>query len=96
MQTPSWLTEFAAYLESERNETAPDIATTDGKTFADYAYDNMNIPALYLNLQLDGMWNERKQYAQRDERDGDGERYFYRSYETGRRLAAIVNIMLSI
>lgn len=96
MQTPSWLTDFAAYLESERKETTPDIISTDGKTFADYVFDNLSIPALYLNLQLDGTWDARKQYSAPEEKDGNGSKYFYRSYETGRRLAAIVNIMLSI
>lgn len=96
MLTPSWLTDFAAYLESERGETTPDIVSTDGKTFADYVFDNMNIPALYLNLQLDGTWDTRKQYTQEDEQAGSGAMYFYRNYETGRRLAAIVNIMLAM
>lgn len=95
MQTPIWLTEFASYLQEERDEDAPSIVQTDGKTFADYAYDNLQIPAVYLNLQLDGMWNVRKQYAAPEEKDGNGSKYFYRSYETGRRLAAIANIILS-
>ena len=95
MQTPIWLTEFASYLQEERDEDAPSIVQTDGKTFADYAYDNLQIPAIYLNLKLDGMWDVRKQYAAPEEKNGKGTMYFYRSYETGRRLAAIANIILS-
>ena len=93
------LTDFCCtYLERERRRKPhPDIVSTDGKTFMDYAfYDNMNIPALYLNLKLDGTWDARKQYARRKSRLVQGAEYFYRSYETGRRLAAIVNIMLAV
>lgn len=95
MEIPSWLYEYSSYLQEGRGEDAPIIEQTDGKTFADYAYDNLQIPTVYLNLQLDNMWNERKQYAQLNEQEDDGSRYFYRTYETSRRLAAIVNIILS-
>lgn len=95
MSTPSWLTDFADYLEDERGEDAPDIENTDGKTFADWVFDNLSIPAIYLNLKRDGMWDARKQYAEESERAGNGSMYFYRNYETGRRIAAIVNIFLS-
>jgi hypothetical protein len=95
MTAPAWLDDFADYLETERGEDAPSIERTTGKTYADWAFDNLHIPALYLNLKLDQTWDERKQYAQGEEAAGSGGGYFYRNYETGRRIAAIVNIFLS-
>lgn len=96
MSTPSWLTAFSDYLETDRGEDTPNIEHTTGMTFADWAFDNLHIPSIYLNLKLSQMWDERKQYAQSDEASGDGSGYFYRNYETGRRIAAIANIFLSV
>lgn len=86
-----WFSDYCTHLKDDRDEDAPDVESTDGKTSGDYAYDNYGIPTYYINLKVSQMWANRNQYAQ----DGDSaERYMYRTYETGRRIANIVNFIL--
>jgi hypothetical protein len=88
---PSWLTDYCTWLVNSRGEDTPDIEATTGMTSGDYAYDNYDIPTYYINLQVSQMWDERSQYAQ----EGDSaEKYMYRNYETGRRIADIANFFL--
>lgn len=89
--TLDWLDGYCNHLEDDRGEDAPDVDHTNGKTSGDYAYDNIGIKTVYMNLKVSNMWSERKQYAQANDNE---ERYMYRNYETGRRIANIVNIFL--
>lgn len=88
------ISSYSQYLQKDRGEEAPVIEHTDGKTSADYAFDNFGIPTIYMNLHVSNKWDDRKQYAQASEREGNGDSYFYRNYETGRRIANIVNLFL--
>ena len=88
---PKVVQDYLDHLENDRGEDAPIIEHTTGKTFGDYAYDNYGIPTIYLNMKVSQMWNERMWMAQ----DGDtSSSYFYRNYETGRRIANIANLFL--
>ena len=88
---PQDIENYLDHLENDRGEDAAVIEHTNGKTFGDYAYDNYGIPTLYLNMKVSQMWSERMYMAQ----DGDSaSQYFYRNYETGRRIANIVNMFL--
>lgn len=88
---PKVVQDYLDHLENDRGEDAADVESTNGKTFGDYAYDNYGIPTIYLNMKVSQMWDERKQYAQEND---DADRYFYRNYETGRRIANIANLFL--
>lgn len=91
MAAPQWLTDYCDHLEDDRGEDAPVVESSGGTGCADYAYDNYNIPAVYVNLNVSQMWAARQQYM------GSGDtsaKYMYRTYETGRRIANIVNIFL--
>lgn len=88
-----WLSDYCDHLEDDRGEDAPVVEFTAGTTCGDYAYDNHDIPTFFINLNVSQMWDweERGQYAQ----SGDSaDRYMYRNYETGRRIANIVNFIL--
>jgi hypothetical protein len=94
---PSWLTWYCEHLENDRGEDTPDVESTAadangyGLTCGDYAYDTYGIPAYFINLNVSNKWEERKGHMQ----SGDSSsRYMYRSYETGRRIANIVNFFL--
>ena len=96
---PSWLTAYCNHLE-DRGENAPDVEPTKwveyysrklGLTCGDYAYDTYGIPAYFINLKVSDKWAERRQYAQAND---SAEHYMYRNYETGRRIANIVNFFL--
>lgn len=90
-QTPQWLEDYCDWLENARGEDAPDVEKTNGMTSGDYAFDNFHIPTYYINLKVSQMWAERQQYAQ----SGDSaDKYMYRTYETGRRIANIANFIL--
>lgn len=92
-QTPQWLDGYCDWLEDVRGEDAPDVDNTNGMTSGDYAFDNYGIPTYYINLKVSQMWAERQQYMQ----SGDSaEKYMYRTYETGRRIANIANFILMI
>lgn len=86
-----WLDGYCSHLESDRGEDAPVVQFTAGATCGDYAFDNHNIPAFFINLNVSQMWDERKQYAQSQD---TADKYMYRNYETGRRIANIVNCIL--
>lgn len=89
--TPQWLSDYCGHLENDRGEDAPDVDNTNGMTSGDYAYDNHGIPTYYINLKVSQMWAERQQYAQ----SGDSaDKYMYRTYEIGRRIANIANFIL--
>lgn len=88
---PQWLTDYCTHLEDDRGEDEPDVESTAGATCGDYAFDNYDIPAFYINLNVSQMWDERKQYAQSQD---SADKYMYRNYETGRRIANIVNFIL--
>lgn len=89
--TPSWLDGYCSHLVNDRGEDEPDVEHTAGLTCGDYAFDNHNIPAYFVNLKVSQKWAERQQYMQ----SGDSAAsYMYRTYETGRRIANIVNIFL--
>lgn len=92
MAAPQWLTDYCGHLEDDRGEDAPVVESSGGTGCADYAYDNYNhMPAVYMNLNVSQMWAARQQYM------GSGDnstQYMYRTYETGRRIANIVNIFL--
>ena len=90
-ETLDWLAGYCSHLENDRGEDAPNVDHTNGKTSGDYAFDNLNIPMVYVNLKVSNKWAERRQYAQAND---TSERYMYRNYETGRRIANIVNIFL--
>lgn len=91
LTAPQWLTDYCAHLESDRGEDAPDVDNTNGMTSGDYAYDNYSLPTYYINLKPSNMWAARQQYMA----SGDtSEHYMYRNYETGRRIANIVNFIL--
>lgn len=91
----SGLNSWCSYVHNTRGESAVDVEHTDGKSIADYVYDNYGMDAYYLNLKVDtNNWDSVKQYACIGEKDGDGARYFYRTYETGRRLSHLVNLIL--
>lgn len=98
---PSWLTGYCTHLENDRGEDEPSVVRTSsvtdatygnvGLTCGDYAYDTYGIPAYFINLKVSNKWAERQQYIQ----SGDtASSYMYRTYETGRRIANIVNIFL--
>lgn len=88
---PSWLGDYCDHLVNDRGENEPDVEHTAGLTCGDYAYDNHGIPAYFVNLKPSNKWDEVKDYMQ----DGDtANRYMYRSYETGRRIANIANFFL--
>lgn len=91
MGTPTWLSGYCNHLEDERGENAPNVEHTKGNTSGDYAFDNLGIKTVYVNLKVSNMWAERRQYAQAND---SAEHYMYRNYETGRRIANIVNIFL--
>lgn len=97
----SWLTGYCTHLEDDRGENEPSVVRTSsvadatygniGLTCGDYAYDNYGIPAYFVNLKVSNKWAER----QEDMRSGDtASNYMYRTYETGRRIANIVNVFL--
>ena len=89
--TPTWLTDYCTHLEDDRGEDAPDVENTAGATCGDYFFDNYGKPAFFINLNVSQKWEERNQYAD----SGDSaDAYMYRNYETGRRVANIVNIIL--
>lgn len=91
MATPQWLTDYCDHLEDDRGEDAPVVESSGGTGCADYAYDTYGIPAYFVNLKVSNKWAER----QEDMRSGEtAENYMYRTYETGRRIANIVNIFL--
>lgn len=86
-----WFSDYCTHLEDDRGEDSPDVESTDGKTSGDYAFDNYGIPTYYINLKVSQMWAERQQYMQ----SGDSaDKYMYRTYETGRRIANIANFIL--
>lgn len=97
---PSWLTAYCTHLEDDRGEDEPNIERTKsvsyqsnllGLTCGDYAYDTYGIETYFINLKVSNKWAERRQYAQ----SNDGPDYYlYRNYETGRRVANIVNFFL--
>lgn len=88
---PQVVQDYLDHLENDRGENAVVVESTNGKTFGDYAYDNYGIPTIFLNMKVSQMWSERMWMAQ----DGDTSgRYFYRNYETGRRIANIANLFL--
>ena len=88
---PSWLGDYCDHLVNDRGENKPDVEHTAGLTCGDYAYDNHGIPAYFVNLKPSNKWDEVKDYMQ----GGDtANRYMYRTYETGRRIANIVNFFL--
>lgn len=106
-ELPMWFNRYCEHLIEERGEEKEVGGKTysvvchktrgilseenHGKTCADYAYDVFGIPFYYINLWRSSMWEKRKQYAQ----DKDNEKkYMYRNYETGRRVANIVNFFL--
>jgi hypothetical protein len=92
-QTPQWLDDYCDWLEDVRGEDAPDVENTNGMTSGDYAFDNYDIPTYYINLKVSQMWAERQQYMQ----SGDSaDKYMYRTYEIGRRIANIANFVLMI
>lgn len=88
---PQWLSNYCDHLENDRGENTPVVEYTGGTTCGDYAYDQYGIPAYFINLKLSQMWAARQQYMQSTELSGD---YFYRTYETGRRIANIANFFL--
>lgn len=88
--TPTWLTAYCTHLEDDRGEDEPDVENTAGLTCGDYAYDNLNIPAVFINLNVSNKWQEVEQYML----NSTSEKYMWRTYETGRRVANIVNIIL--
>jgi len=88
---PDWLTDYCNHIEDDRGEDKPDVENTAGATCGDYAFDNYDIPTFFINLNVSQMWDERKQYAQPQD---SADRYMYRNYETGRRIANIVNFIL--
>jgi len=91
LTAPQWLTDYCTHLEDDRGEDAPDVEATNGMTSGDYAYDNQSLPTYYINLKPSNMWAARQQYMA----SGDtSEHYMYRNYETGRRIANIVNFIL--
>lgn len=88
---PSWLGDYCDHLVNDRGENVPDVEHTAGLTCGDYAYDNHGIPAFFVNLKPSNKWDEVKDYMQ----GGDtANRYMYRTYETGRRIANIANFFL--
>lgn len=95
---PQWLVDYCDWLENERGEATPSVAFTKspsgsayGSTFADYAYQESHIPTYFVNLKVSQKWAERSQYADTGD---NADKYLYRNYETGRRVANIVNIIL--
>lgn len=88
---PQVIQDYLDHLETDRGEDAPDVDHTTGKTFGDYAYDNYSIPTIYLNLKVSQMWSERNWMAGENDY---ASKYFYRNYETGRRIANIANLFL--
>lgn len=92
-QTPQWLEDYCDWLEDVRGEDAPDVENTNGMTSGDYAFDKYDIHTYYINLNVSQMWAERQQYMQ----SGDSaDKYMYRTYEIGRRIANIANFILMI
>jgi hypothetical protein len=90
---PSWLGDYCDHLVNDRGENEPDVEHTAGLTCGDYAYDNHGIPAYFVNLKPSNRWDEVKDYMQ----GGDtANRYMYRTYETGRRIANIANFFLMV
>ena len=86
-----WLDSYCSHLEDDRGEDTPVVQFTDGATCGDYAYDNYDIPTFFINLNVSQMWAARQQYMA----SGDtSDKYMYRNYETGRRIANIVNFIL--
>lgn len=82
------ISNYAQYLASDRNEKVS-IENTKGFTFCDYAYDHYNIPCYYAQL------NVSKKYAERSSlMTVTSEAYLYRNYESGRRMANIINLFL--
>lgn len=90
LTTPAWLTAYCGHLEDDRGEDAPDVEATNGLTCGDYAYDNFAIPTFFINLKVSQKWAETAAYQS----DQSSENYMYRTYETGRRIANIVNFIL--
>lgn len=88
---PQWLTDYCTHLEDDRGEDEPDVENTAGATCGDYAFDNYDIPTFFINLNVSQMWADRNQYAQSQD---SADKYMYRNYETGRRIANIVNFIL--
>ena len=88
---PDWLTDYCNHLENDRGEDEPDVENTAGATCGDYFFDNYGKPAFFINLNVSQMWADRNQYAQSQD---SADKYMYRNYETGRRIANIVNFIL--
>lgn len=81
-------TEYAQHLINDRNEDVI-IEHTKGTTFGDYAYDNFGIRTYYIQLHVSKRFTELADYHTLTE-----DEYMHGNYESGRRIANIVNLML--
>lgn len=81
-------TEYAQHLINDRNEDVI-IEHTKGTTFGDYAYDNFGIRTYYIQLHVSKRFTELADYHTLTE-----DEYMHGNYESGRRMANIVNLML--
>ena len=79
---------YANHLTTDRNEDVS-IENTQGYTFGDYAYDQYGIPVYFVQLKTSKKWTELADYHTQTEED-----YQYLNYETGRRMANIINLFL--
>lgn len=91
MDEPQWLIAYRNHLKNDRGENAPVVEYTKGNTSGDYAFDNRSIKTVYVNLKVSNKWAEREHYTVEGFNSAN---YMYRNYETGRRIANIVNIFL--
>ena len=99
---PSWLTGYCTHLEDDRGEDEPSVVQTQsvldtgtgikvGLTCGDYAFETYGIETYFINLKVSQKWTERLEYMKSSDSSSD---YMYRTYETGRRIANIVNVFL--
>ena len=73
---------------NNRNEDVI-IEHTKGTTFGDYAYDNFKIKTYYVQLHVSKKYTELSEYHTLTE-----DEYMHNNYESGGRMANIVNLML--
>lgn len=82
------LTEYTTHLSTERDELTS-VAVTDGQTILDYAYTAHGMNGMYVNLKVSNRFTDLARYHGLSE-----EQYMHSNYESGRRMANIVNLFL--
>ena len=81
--------DYANHLTVNRDENVV-VENTKGFTFGDYAYDQFGIPTYFVQLKVSNRWNELSA-----DHGITSDQYLYANYESGRRMANIVNLFVN-